>query len=92
MGPVEMALLMELVVVPVIRKLAQRRGLYGVNAETLKNVKGADVVKLLQTDAKLHQDVLTGVADAVDNIAGDAIDPMVEVLKVLLGVKRSDVS
>ncbi len=92
MGSVETALLMELVVVPVVKELLIRRGLHGVGMDDIKKIRKdpKKVLALLKNDRSLHIDVVKGVANTLDNIAGDAIDPVVELLKKLKGVTRSD--
>ena len=94
MGTVETALLMELVVVPVVKELLIRRGLHGVGMEDIKKIRKdpVKVLSLLKNDTSLHIDVVQGVADTLDNIAGDAIDPVVELLKKLKGSDGSDES
>ena len=91
MGTVEMALLMELVVVPVIKRLAQDRGIHGVTAETIEGLDTKDVIAALKADSKLADTVTDDLADTVDNIVSSAVDAFFGVLiAVNSGVKRSD--
>ncbi len=76
MDPVLQALLMEFVVIPLIRELASRRNIHGVNEETLgvfaKNPKRA--LLEIKKNPALRKEITTGLADAVDNIGSDAVD------------------
>ncbi len=90
MGTVEMALLMKLVVVPVVKRLAERRGIHGVTKETLE-MKITDVITALENDKKLKETVEKDLADAVDNIVSSAVDAFFGVLSAVNhGVNRSD--
>ena len=90
MGTVEMALLMELVVVPVVKRLAERRGIHGVTKESLE-MKITDVITALENDKELKKTVENELGDIVDNIIGSAVDAFFGVLiAVNSGVKRSN--
>lgn len=92
MGTVEAALLMKLVVEPVVKELLIRRGLHGAGMSDIKKIREdpEKVLALLKADKSLHIDVVHGIADTIDNIAGSAIDPVVKLLGRILGVNRSD--
>ncbi len=90
MGTVETALLMELVVVPVVKKLAERRGIHGVTKESLE-MKITDVIIALDNDKELKETVENDLADAVDNIISCAVDAFFDVLSAVnSGANRSD--
>lgn len=91
MGTVEAALL-KFVAVEVIKRMAARRGVHGVTTKDIEKIgyDPAKVLAVLEADKELADDVLDGITDAVDNIAGSAIDSAVRLLGRILGVKRSD--
>ena len=76
MDPVLAAVRMEYLVIPVIRELASRRNVHGVNEETLgafiKNPKA--VINELKKNPALREKVKTDLADVIDNIASDGVD------------------
>jgi len=83
MGSVETALLMELVVVPVVRKLMHRRGVTGVTKENLENLKVRDVKKMLislKENPGLLSEINEDIADGIDNIAGPFVDAFKSIL------------
>ena len=91
MGTVEMALL-KFVAVEVIKRMAARRGVHGVTTSDIEKLarRPAVVLTVLQADPELADEVMNGLVDAVDGIAGAAIDPVVKLLGRILGVNRSD--
>lgn len=74
-------LLIDLLIVPTIKKLAVERGVHGVTKENLeiflKNPK--KVMAVLKDNKGLAEKVTQDLADAVDNIASDAVDAFVAV-------------
>ncbi len=81
MSPVVMALIIELVIVPVIKELLSRRGIHGANKDTLKSfVKDPEAaVLMLQKDTALRRDVIKLLADGIDNVGGDIIEALVRI-------------
>lgn len=74
-------LLIELVIVPVIKTLAVRRGVHGVTEENLKQftAKPEKVLALLKDNKGLCASVVEDLADSIDNVAGDAVDALTAV-------------
>ncbi len=71
----------ELVIIPTIRELAIRRGVHGVTKENLEQF-AKDPKKVLTTlkdNIGLRAKVTEDLADAIDNIAGDAVGALVSV-------------
>lgn len=76
MNPVLAALLMEYLLIPVIKELASRRGVHGVNEVSLGEFRKnpIQVMNLLKKDPALKSQVVVGIADAADKIGSDAIN------------------
>ena len=93
MGTYEVMLL-KFVAKEVIKRMAARRGVHGVTNEDIDKLAKdpLSLLAVLEDDGKLRNEVMDGIADTVDVIAGNAIDPLVDVLKRLLGGKGSDES
>ena len=83
MDPATAALLIEFVVIPVLRNLAERRGIHGVteyNIETfVKDPKKA--LTILRESTSIREKVVDDIADAIENVAAPAIDALAEIFK-----------
>ena len=74
-------LLTETVVIPVLKELAARRGVHGVTKENIEALtkNPQQILVNLGNNPGLKKKVVDDFADAIDNIAGDAIDALVSV-------------
>lgn len=76
-------LLVNVILVPVVKNLAGRRGVHGVTKDNLKTFTKdpAKVLSLLKENTDLHKKVIEDLADALDNIASEAVNALVAVFR-----------
>ena len=74
-------LLTEIIIIPVLKELAARRGVHGVTKENIEALvkNPQQVLTNLQQSKSLQVKAITDFADAIDNVAGDAIDALVSI-------------
>lgn len=76
MDPKTWALLVDLVIVPLVQELLRRRSIHGATKENLlqfsQNHK--EIVKALQQSPTLRRDIITDLADAIDNVGAEAVN------------------
>ncbi len=75
MSPAATALLIELVIVPVIKDLLERRGIHGVTKENLESFAEdpEKVLTALAADRQLQATIVEMFADGIDNVLGDIV-------------------
>jgi len=85
MDPATTTLLIDLVIIPVIKKLAARRGVGGKTRNTLEEFTKdpKKILTKLQKDSGLLEKVVEDLADAVENVAGDAINALTDVFALI---------
>ena len=75
MSPATTRLLIELIAIPLLKELARRRGVQGVTEKNLKAfVESDDIMINLKDNKPLNNKVIDAFADAIDNIASEAVD------------------
>ncbi len=76
MSPATVALLLEFVVMPLIKELADRRGVSGVTEDNLKALAKdpEKVLERIKADPGLQRWIITDLADGIDSIGSCFID------------------
>lgn len=86
MSSVATKLFIELVVVPVVIELLERRGVVGVGVDHVADPTDTQVgaiLELLRSDKSLQEGVIKDVADAADEIASGFVDAAVRLFKAV---------
>lgn len=87
-------LFIDLIAVPTIKKLAKERGVHGVTRENLTAFANdpKKILAVLKDNIGLREKVTEDLADAIDNIASDAVDALTSIFAAVTpgGVERND--
>ncbi len=74
-------LLIDLVIIPVLKELAVRRGVHGVTKENIEAFTKLphNILTGLKNNDKLRHEIIEHFADAIDNVVSEAVDALVAV-------------
>ena len=76
MDPVILRLLVELILLPLLKELAGRRGVHGVTEANIRTFceDPETVLASIKNNPALNRRVVEAIADAIDNLGSEAVD------------------